>query len=524
MYKILLVDDEPIVKIALRSIIQWEQHGYQICGTASNGEEALALVEKYEPQVVITDLKMPVMDGIKLIQKLKEQGFAGEILVLSNFEDFELVRSALVYGAADYLLKVSIDADILLDRLNKAMTKFQERRQQSAAAVAAESAEALADNKSNFLRDFLTQDMPWEQFATSQPEAEFLQEEVHYSLCYAAFDPLVSNASGAFSKTLIKSMVLEALQEHRNSLWFTPDQYSLCILLDMKDVREELQVKQFAGKLATRFQVYQSLKPVICYDYAVSGYELLQKSYRSLLEVLKLQFYGVLSIENRRIMSPQHYMSFVHYKETAELIQRNGTALFTESMTSIGEILSACKEQHIYPEITCRFFIKVIEYMEYQSKDISLQTHEYLVDLKEFMRFCNSSRELLSYMEQALQAIFLSGELSDTNGGLYKNEINKALRYIEENYQQKLTLTAIAEHVNFSTNYLCKSFKKEVGMNVISYINELRMKKAGEMLKQRGSMVKEASIQVGIEDQLYFSRLFKKYYNMSPSEYRSLYM
>lgn len=523
MYKILLVDDEPIVKIALRSIVQWEQHGYQICGTASNGEEALALVEKYEPQVVITDLKMPVMDGIRLIQRLKEQGFGGVILVLSNFEDFELVRSALVYGAADYLLKVSIDADILLDRLSKAMNKLQEQ-QLSSASAAAESPEALADKKSNLLREFLTQDMRWEQFAASQPDVVILQEEARYSLCYAAFGSSVSNASGAFSKTLIKSIVLEALQEHRNSLWFTPDQYSLCILLGMEDVKEELQVKQFAGKLATRFQVYQSLKPVICYDYDVAGYELLQKSYQSLLEALKLQFYGELSIENRRSICPQHYMSFVHYKETAERVQRNGSALLTESMAILGEILSACKEQHIYPEITCRFFIKVIEYLEYQSKDISLLTHEYLVDLKEFMRFCNSSSELLSYMEQALQAIYLSGELADTNGGQYKNEIKKALRYIEENYQQKLTLTAIAEHVNFSTNYLCKSFKKEVGMNVISYINELRMKKAGEMLKQRGSMVKEASIQVGIEDQLYFSRLFKKYYNMSPSEYRSLYM
>ncbi len=524
MYKILLVDDEPIVKIALRSIVQWEQYGYQICGTASNGEEALAMVEKYEPQVVITDLKMPVMGGIELIKSLKEQGFAGEILVLSNFEDFELVRSALVYGAADYLLKVSINADTLLDRLTKAINKLQERRQLSVAVASAENSEALQDKKSNIIQEFLTQDKPFGQFIASQPEAAFLQEETHYSLCYLAFDPSASNASGTFSKSLIRSIVMEALQEHGNSLWFIPDQYSLCILIEVEDISEESQVKQFAGKLATRFQVYQSLKPVVCYDFDVAGYAMLQKSYQLLLEVLKLQFYGELSIENGKKICPQHYMSFVHYKETAEGIQRNGPSLLPESMAAIEDILSICKEQHIYPEITCRFFIKVLEYIEYQSKDMSLLTHEYLVDIKEFMRFCNSSRELLSYIEQALQAIYLSGEASDTNTVQYKNEINKALRYIKENYQQKLTLTSIAEHVNFSTNYLCKSFKKEVGMNVISYINNLRMEKAGEMLKQRGSMVKEVSIKVGIEDQLYFSRLFKKYYGMSPSEYKSLHM
>jgi two-component system response regulator YesN len=124
-------------------------------------------------------------------------------------------------------------------------------------------------------------------------------------------------------------------------------------------------------------------------------------------------------------------------------------------------------------------------------------------------------------MELSLQAIYSPQEIHDIDITQYKNEINKALKYIEENYQQKITLASIAEYVNFSTNYLCKSFKAEVGLNIISYINNLRMKKAGEMLKQKDSLVKEVSMNVGIDDQLYFSRLFKKYYGMSPSEYKN---
>ncbi|MDF2512671.1 MAG: hypothetical protein K0S04_2537 [Herbinix sp.] len=524
MYQILLVDDEPIVKIALRSIVQWEQYGYQICGTASNGEEALAMVEKHKPQIVITDLKMPVMDGIELIKNLKEKGFRGEILVLSNYEDFELVRNALVHGAADYLLKVSIDGEALLDRISKAINKLQERKLISMAAAAEENPELLIVKRSNIIKEFLTQDKPVEQFISAQPETIFLQEDVHYSLCYVSFDRSASNNSGEYSKSLIRSIVLEALQEQSNSLWFSLDQYSLCILLGVEDITEDTQLKQFAGKLATRFQVYHSLKPVICYDFDVKGYDLLHKSYHMLLEVLKLQFYGELSIEDGKEICPQHYMSFIQYKDLAEDIQRNGSSMLTRSMIAIEEIIMASKEQHIYPEITCRFFIKVLEYLEFLSKDMSLLTHEYLADMKEFLRFSSSSKELLSYLEQSLQAIYLLQEIGETDTARYKNEINKAIKYIEKNYQQKLTLTSIAEHVNFSTNYLCKSFKEEVGVNVIGYINNFRMKKAGEMLKQKDSMVKEISLNVGIEDQLYFSRLFKKYYGMSPSEYKNLYM
>ena len=127
MYSILIVDDEPIVKIALRSILPWEEHGFSICGTASNGLEALPLIEQHHPDVIITDLKMPGMDGLELIRTLKEKNCPGEILVLSNYEDFDSVRSALLLGAADYLLKIKIQPDTLLACLNKTVEKLKDR-------------------------------------------------------------------------------------------------------------------------------------------------------------------------------------------------------------------------------------------------------------------------------------------------------------------------------------------------------------------------------------------------------------
>ena len=127
MYSILIIDDEPIVKIALRSILPSEEHGFSICGTASNGLEAMPLIEKHQPDVIITDLKMPEMDGLELIRTLKEKNYPGEILVLSNYEDFDSVRSALLLGAADYLLKIKISPDTLLACLNKTTEKLHEK-------------------------------------------------------------------------------------------------------------------------------------------------------------------------------------------------------------------------------------------------------------------------------------------------------------------------------------------------------------------------------------------------------------
>ena len=152
MYSILIIDDEPIVKIALRSILPWEEHGFFICGTASNGLEAVPLIEKHHPDIIITDLKMPEMDGLELIRFLKEKEYPGEILVLSNYEDFDSVRSALLLGAADYLLKIKIQPDTLLACLNKTTKKMQNTADRKDSILKTDITEPITDHILSFFQ------------------------------------------------------------------------------------------------------------------------------------------------------------------------------------------------------------------------------------------------------------------------------------------------------------------------------------------------------------------------------------
>lgn len=119
MYKVIIVDDEKIVRIGLKTIIKWNENGYELVGEAKDGISAFSMVQKYNPDIIITDLKMPNLDGIGLIKKLKEENYKCKVLVLSNYSDFELVKEAMKLGAVDYILKLTMQPDDLLKILNQ---------------------------------------------------------------------------------------------------------------------------------------------------------------------------------------------------------------------------------------------------------------------------------------------------------------------------------------------------------------------------------------------------------------------
>ena len=213
MYQVLIVDDEPIVKIALRSVINWNEYGYSICATASDGQEALALVDQHAPDLVITDLKMPVMDGISLIRALKERQFGGEILVISNYDDFESVRSALVLGAADYILKVSIEEE----NLTKHLKEITER----------------LDTRAGFTDSFREQEQEkYERMRFQQQLKEFLEDpqytvgmllennpacagkpDENYTAFYLDFHAKKTSPDKNISNTLIYNSLKETLED-----------------------------------------------------------------------------------------------------------------------------------------------------------------------------------------------------------------------------------------------------------------------------------------------------------------------
>ena len=390
MYSILIIDDEPIVKIALRSILPWEEHGFSICGTASNGLEALPLINQHHPDVIITDLKMPGMDGLELIRILKEQGYPGEILVLSNYEDFDSVRSALLLGAADYLLKIKIQPDTLLACLNKTVEKLKDRRPE----LFSETPQTKTENTGDLLLEFFQGDTSLGDFLLEHKDARLGFMENSCAVCYVTFEKFLSNEAFSISGNLLRDMILDAVQGFLQPYILVLSDYSALVVFSQAELSgSEIKVEQLVKKLYNRFTMYQSFAPDMPYQEALENYE-----------------------EARSVF-------------------------------------------------------------------------------REF----------------------------SSNEGHYKADVAKTLEYMETNYMHRLTLSSISANVNLSSSYLCRIFKSEVGTSITNYLNNLRVRKAATLIKENTLSMKEISSMVGIDDQLYFSRLFKKCMGISPSEYGKKY-
>jgi len=522
MFKVLIVDDEPIVKIALRSIIPWEKHGFEICATASNGEEALSLARKYKPDIIITDLVMPVMNGIQFIQTLKKNDYAGEIIVISNHEDFQYVRSALVMGVLDYILKISISEAQLLTQLNKAVEKLNAKHKLKTMQETLYENQELYNKKRRqiMLKNYITNidTIPDDEYSELQSDTE----DFPALFCYLSLEKYLQSEAEPLSGTLIENTLLEFLPHFEKGEILFLSSYSILLLLPIQELESKNLIwRQWLLSLPKHFELCMSVSPIIIYYDNVTDYVHCKEIYTLAQSIMQLSFYGNLCVVNAKEYRPVHYLSTMYYKELSNLIAENKYANLDKTLELIDSIISKSQNSHVYPEILKMYFIKTIEFLSFISDNQTLETHDFLSETLENIRFCTNVPDLKVHIRLSIQAILQpipDGYGKDNN---YKEEINLVLKYISQNYMHKISLSTLSEYAKLSSSYFCRIFKAEVGISATNYINQLRMEKAKKLMEKDSISIKEISISVGIDDQLYFSRLFKKHYGITPSDYRN---
>ena len=515
MFKILLVDDEPIIKIGVRKLL--EGTDYIIAGTASNGSEALLFLETNSVDIILTDLKMPVMDGIELIRQLQAIAFEGAVLVLSNYSEFELVREALTEGAADYILKTDMTRAHLLEHMEKISQNlcFQNQKRTEAAQIALKQEQ---NTRKLFLSEIER------VLFTSHPISCDIQ-----SLLMADCDSKKQLGllliSAPFPDTSVQNPFLSQLQSLLPDIFsevgpleiiWTPQNQFLVLFLKVN--KQEL-IQSKTRQLLRRAELYFKKCPNVSFGTCDSRIQALRNCYKQCQNALRYMFY----LPEKHLFPVEQFSDFsnesnaLYHFFSKGIIEAFRTKSVEAFLTEIRGFFSLCSQHFYDPDWVRSCCCRCCEHLM-----LSLHTAPNDDVISSFVTQLTEAftvQTLQSKMVDILSPFLLnSPSISVTDN----QEIIRALTFIDAHYMEPITLEEIAKQANLNKSYLCRLFKQETNISVFAYVNQVRMRKAAQLLASKNSSLSIGAVasEVGIDDAFYFARKFKYFSGMPPREFR----
>lgn len=517
MWKVIIVDDEVLVRRGLASTIPWAQYGMQVAGDFPNGMKALEAMDFLRPDVVITDIRMPQMDGLTLLKELRERYPETISVILSCHDDFEYAKEAISLGAVDYLVKTTMDDQEVDRALSKVQSKLAERRSVDELLRQIEHSKRL--EKQAELRVILAGgDHPGAKESSSNVKEAHRTENESFLLI--AVHPLESMHTQPLYMNCLR---LEELFAEEVELFCTLDAepYMVVVLwypteLSALAVQHKLQI--WAGRLLQLF----GCRREALFIGASSPFASIHLG-KSAFEQAK---------HGREAFFYDHSVKTFYITEGPVPLQEAAEILFSgeEKQLWIEALV-----RHAVPEARAMF-----EQLTEQWKPgiSSAAVKEMAASMVGMIRFARhklqpalpiiavqdiQSMGKLTQVKQLVESELdvWAQEVEGSPGpGALRPEIQKALAYIQQHLREELKMSDVADHVHLSRSHFSALFKQAVGKTFLEYIMEQKMEWTKQQLKHTYKKMYEVAGEVGFSDYKYFTRCFKEYSGMTPKEWR----
>jgi len=527
MYKILIVDDEKLIRKGLLAKLVHNNICFSWTGEAANGEEALGMIESEKPDIVITDIRMPVMDGIELIRNCYENHSQTKFIILSGYAEFSYAEQALNMGVSAYILK-PVDENNLVKTIEKVMKEI------SCSLKAEENAKdvaVLGKDRDRLLREQVLNQL---FFTARDFEKDRLLEEI-----------------GLKVDTQNINYVLAILHIDSSSYYHSPFKFDDLVLIkfSIKNILEEISCdccKLIVDNQKDINQIfilfYNSDKLVLraaCGTYMRNVYSKLQTylhlsitiGISSMEDKLTCEIYkqSRLAFEQRLILGGNQIFYFEKVSGCSALpLPEHKIKLLQRCMeiSDLNGIQGILNDIFLSKEASdiAGIYIRLV-YSEVISSLLKVCT-SYGVNNPADSDFL--SGEVIEYMEDSRQiAAYLYTMIADILTGRKeegvdcKGIVEEVKAFILNKYASEITVGDLARKYAINPDYLSSIFKQETGKNIIRYVTELRIGKACQLLKESQAKVSDISYSTGYNDRLYFNRVFKKITGMTPVEYRN---
>lgn len=531
MIKVFLVEDEFVMREGIKKNIDWAGHGYEFCGDASDGEMAFPMIKKTQPDIVITDIKMPFMDGIELSRLLKKEMPSVEIIILSGYEEFEYAKAGIEIGVAQYLTK-PISGNELLKELDLLSAKIETRRKEKElkALYLKEMEENRQGEKKDLFKELISGQRSMSVLLSMADKLDLNITAMWYNLVLLKANLPDKKQDGYSDEYIAMDRELCALEIKDKIIQFDRDLEGKAILFmaDSKEELEELQSESLK-KATAIFEQHEGIRYFGGIGKAVGRLTALEESYATALRAFAHQY---LVKENMILHLEDEDSSIRSMQEDFNIANVEPKQMDRGKVRDFLRIGDGSEAPYFVEEYFRELgnsAMNSVVFRQYIMMDLYFCAAEFVEELgaskEEIEAFDISNKELqtlegcMRYLTRILQkAIEVRDNAASSR---HQDVVDEILQYIEERYaDEELSLNTIAEHVNFSPNHLSTIFSKQTGQTFIKYLTDFRMMKAKELLRCTGKRSSEISLEVGYKDPHYFSYLFKKTQGVTPTQYR----
>ncbi len=537
MIRVVIADDEEKVCQLIYNLISWKDVDMEIVGIAHNGMDALALVKELEPNLIITDIRMPGYDGLELISRAKSVKEDIDFIIISGYGHFEYAQSAIKYGVGDYLLK-PIKKSELMSTLNKMKEKYKIRTEQLSNE---EHLKIRLQNDIDKLRSGLFTEVLLQKETNAEVfSLDSINKNYHFKFKEGCYQVIIVKIDCGYDEDnnssikLLEDKIAQVLNHNLREKCFDMELYfddciTYCTLNYEINSRKILrkQLKVVLDELLVQKNVFEQVKFTLGVGTAVETIEQLRISCnmaqiaaaQRLIDGTDKLIEQIDVIDTHKISSGLLVELNKKMGGALEIFNRDGVlesiswlneSIKKESIISGKEVFKLIKE-------ACNMYLTFLRNYQVVFSDAD----KFYENFSFYANRCGSIEEIFEYLSiligQSLDQITEDKKQADLK------PIRIAKQYIQQNYMKPISLEEVSNYVGFNASYFSSLYKKETGSNFLEYLSEVRMNQAKELLKSSNLSISAICEKVGYIDLKHFTKSFKKTAGVNPNEYRKLY-
>ncbi|MDL2263688.1 response regulator [Synergistaceae bacterium OttesenSCG-928-I11] len=532
--RLLIVDDEPNTLDGLQTAVDWHTLGIGRVASANNGKAALDLVETFVPHIILTDISMPVMDGIELSHKVAKHYPACKIVFITGYCEIDYLKTAFKNGVLDYLLK-PIDLEELYTTMGRIISSVKKEASDSVYRTRLE--EAMRVNLPVMRNHFFNLVLDGRLYDRGQIQAKIndlsllLPLEALYSVfCLKLGDPLPDRIDAGFSDGLVElgliELALEITSREHVAHCFRKTDEIYILLVKFPDHAGDLdeRMDHIARTLISSCNEQLGMNLTIGLGEWVESFERIRFSYWRALQAVKQSYFTgknqiIYLDKSTAYKTPDDYVGLGECNIVAEYIHKGDQS---SAIREIERIFSRIGAYHHGESMlalsVCLQLLMVINRLILESSGSTADDVKYFATL---MRETVEATTLDRVKEMVLAHCATAGERLRLERTKKSEVVDNIKILLKEKFASPLTIETIAKHVFLSPAYICLLFKQETGCTINQYLTDLRLSHAIKLIADPDRKLIDICMDVGYTDPKYFTKLFKKREGLTPSEYRA---